>query len=307
MCAQKAAIDGVELQRRIVSEIPDAVFVIDVEQHVVYWNGPAASLFNLPTETVLGRPLSECCPMLYGALSARPQIPVALATHGKWHGELTLQGAEGQEIWLDAAASVLRERRANAGVLWMLRDITRQKEFQTELQHCRDLLQLRDTPAPTASPPEELGSAETSAASTALPPASKDVVLWAEDDDNDAVLMGRAWQKMKPNEHLIRVRDGAEVIKYLLGEGVYSDRNQYPLPRLLLLDLKMPRASGLDVIYWLQQQQTFRDLPVVILTSSAAAPDVHEAARLHVKGYLVKPSSVTEWLLKVQTVTAQCK
>jgi CheY-like chemotaxis protein len=108
-------------------------------------------------------------------------------------------------------------------------------------------------------------------------------------------------------DRLVRVCDGLEVIDYLSGVGPYADRQQFPLPRLLLLDIKMPQMTGMQVLQWLHTAPQFRDLAVVILTSSGASNDVHEAARLGVKGYLVKPVDVTEWIVKVKTVTSQCK
>ena len=103
------------------------------------------------------------------------------------------------------------------------------------------------------------------------------------------------------------MRDGTEVIRYLRGDGVYSDRAQFPFPSLLLLDINMPGASGLDVLQWLKGESRLPQLPVVMLTSSAASCDVHEATRLGVKGYLVKPLNPAEWVFKVKTVTSQCR
>jgi CheY-like chemotaxis protein len=157
----------------------------------------------------------------------------------------------------------------------------------------------------------ELKSAAALNRSTYPPAAAsngsrQEVVLWAEDDDNDALLLARAWEKSGVKDELVRVRDGAEVICYLLGEGPYADREEFPLPRLLLLDINMPQKSGYDVIEWLQWQPQFRELPVVILTSSLNSGDVEHATRLRVKGYLVKPVDISEWIFKVQTVTSQC-
>jgi CheY-like chemotaxis protein len=137
--------------------------------------------------------------------------------------------------------------------------------------------------------------------------ASQDVILWAEDDDNDALLLARAWHKAGVPDRLVRVRDGTEAIRYLSGDKPYDDRHEYPLPRLLLLDIKMPSQSGLDVVRWLQWQSRFQELPVVVLTSSSSAQDIQEATRLHVKGYLVKPVDTAEWVMKVRTVTSQCR
>ena len=85
--------------------------------------------------------------------------------------------------------------------------------------------------------------------------------------------------------------DGDEAIQYLSGTGEFSDRTRYPLPCLLLLDLNLPRQSGLEVLEWVRSQPSLQSMPVVILTSSSQDRDIGSAYSLGANGYLVKPPS----------------
>ena len=116
------------------------------------------------------------------------------------------------------------------------------------------------------------------------------LILWAEDDDNDALLVWRALRKAELTSSLIRVKDGKEIIEYLDGSGCYSDRTQYPLPSILLLDIKMPVKNGFEVLEWKMSQPRFHDLRAVMFSSSAEDSDRHTARRLGVNAYFVKPS-----------------
>jgi CheY-like chemotaxis protein len=81
------------------------------------------------------------------------------------------------------------------------------------------------------------------------------------------------------------------VIQYLQGVGVYGDRSKYPIPALLILDLKLPCVSGVEVLKWLRSEPGFRMLPVVVLTSSTLGADVEEAWACGANSYVVKPAS----------------
>src|SRR5207249_5534648 len=83
--------------------------------------------------------------------------------------------------------------------------------------------------------------------------------------------------------------DGDEAVEYLGGTGRYQDRTRYPLPALVLLDLKLPRKNGIEVLHWLRQQPALRRLPVVVLTSSKEPNDVNRAYDQGANSYLVKP------------------
>ena len=114
-------------------------------------------------------------------------------------------------------------------------------------------------------------------------------VLFAEDDDNDSFFLERAFKQAKIANPLKRVNDGEEAIEYLSGHGKYSDREVFPLPCLLLLDLKMPRKNGFEVLQWIRAQPGLKRLPVVVLTSSREDPDINRAYDLAANTYLVKP------------------
>ncbi len=114
-------------------------------------------------------------------------------------------------------------------------------------------------------------------------------ILLVEDDANDFFLIQRAFRKANLANPLQVVGDGEEAVSYLIGEGHYADRMKYPLPVLLLLDLKLPRKSGLEVLTWLREQPVLKRLPVVVLTSSKEPADINRAYDLGANSYLVKP------------------
>lgn len=119
-------------------------------------------------------------------------------------------------------------------------------------------------------------------------------ILLAEDDENDVLFMRHAMAKASLTHPLHVVADGQEAIEYLAGEGKYADRGIFPLPRLIILDLKMPRKTGMDVLRWLQQNPVLECLPKVVLSSSANRRDVERGYRLGANAFLVKPSTVEE-------------
>ena len=114
-------------------------------------------------------------------------------------------------------------------------------------------------------------------------------ILLAEDDENDIFLMGRAFDRAGIPNSLFVVRNGQEAVDYLAGTGNYAQRDKYPLPGLLLLDLKMPWMDGFDVLKWLRGQPQFDALPVVVLTSSRLQADVDKSRQYGVYDYRVKP------------------
>lgn len=115
-------------------------------------------------------------------------------------------------------------------------------------------------------------------------------ILLVEDSPVDILLMQRAFrERIFSNTSLQIVRDGDAAVFYLNGDAEYSDRDRYPLPRIILLDLKLPRRSGHEVLFWLKQQPELKRLPVVMLTSSRQTVDVNQAYDLGVNSYLVKP------------------
>jgi len=116
-------------------------------------------------------------------------------------------------------------------------------------------------------------------------------VLVAEDDPSDVFFLKRAFGLAGVQTTLYFVRDGQEAIDYLEGENGYSDRTAHPMPDLVLLDLKMPRLNGFDVLEWLRKQPGLKRLLVTVLTSSDQPQDINRAYDLGANSYLLKPHS----------------
>jgi CheY-like chemotaxis protein len=116
-------------------------------------------------------------------------------------------------------------------------------------------------------------------------------VLYAEDEADDFFFMGFAWEEAGLTNPLIQVKDGQQAIDYLAGQGAFADREKYPLPCLLLLDLKLPLKSGFDVLRWIRQHPPLAWLKVVVVSGSEQETDITQAQSLGVTDYLVKPSS----------------
>ena len=132
---------------------------------------------------------------------------------------------------------------------------------------------------------------------------SKGTILLAEDDPNDVILFQRAMDRASLSADSLKVvQDGEQAISYLSGQGIYADRELYPLPALLLLDLKMPRKSGLEVLSWVRKQSQHRYLTVVFLTSSNSAEDIRLAYEAGANSYLVKPVEFTEMVEMIRNV-----
>jgi CheY-like chemotaxis protein len=121
------------------------------------------------------------------------------------------------------------------------------------------------------------------------PPGGQVAILFIDDDSNDVLLVQRALNKAGLSYPLIHKRDGEEAIAYLSGKDPYSDRAKHPLPKLILLDIKMPKMNGFDVLGWLQHQPALAKIPVVILTASVRVEDQSEAEKLGAVGYRTKP------------------
>ena len=119
---------------------------------------------------------------------------------------------------------------------------------------------------------------------------TKTTILLAEDDENDVMLIKRAFSKSHVVNPIACVPNGEEAVAYLSGQGGYGDRGAHPLPFMMLLDLKLPRLSGHEVLKWLRAQNNgLKRLPVVVLTSSREPADINRAYELGANSYLVKP------------------
>jgi CheY-like chemotaxis protein len=127
-------------------------------------------------------------------------------------------------------------------------------------------------------------------------------ILYAEDDDNDALLTKLAFAQVKISNPLIIVPDGETAVEYLDGTGHYANRHEHPLPCLILLDIKMPGKSGLDVLKWIRSQPGICTLPALMLTSSNQEADVHRAYILGANGYLEKPNKPDAMLVTARAI-----
>jgi CheY-like chemotaxis protein len=114
-------------------------------------------------------------------------------------------------------------------------------------------------------------------------------VLLVEDDLNDIFLVKRAFKLARLETPLQVVTDGEEAIRYLKGEGRYADRGVYPLPKLVVMDIKMPRLTGFEVLEQIKQEGPLRRIPIVIVSSSDRHEDVNRAYELGANAYMVKP------------------
>jgi CheY-like chemotaxis protein len=119
-------------------------------------------------------------------------------------------------------------------------------------------------------------------------------VLLVEDNRDDALLMQSAWKSAGIRNRLPIVEDGEQALSYLNGVGIYADREKYPFPVAVFLDLKLPRIDGLDVLAAIRGNGQLRHLHVDVLSASARAIDVEKALGLGANSYIVKPSRVEE-------------
>ena len=117
-------------------------------------------------------------------------------------------------------------------------------------------------------------------------------ILLVDDSKNDILMLRNAFGKAEFDVPLQEACNGEQAIAYLNGEGSYSDRNQYPLPSVMLLDLNMPMKDGFDVLGWVRTQPAFKRLSVIVLTASTRPEDVERAFDLGASSYLVKPINI---------------
>src|SRR5262249_55131522 len=116
-------------------------------------------------------------------------------------------------------------------------------------------------------------------------------VLYVEDEESDLLFMQMAFEKAGLGETFRAVGNGREALAYLSGSGAYADRQRYPLPALLLLDLNLPLISGFEVLKWLRSRPEFQALPVVVFSSSLHEADKLQARELGANDYVEKPKS----------------
>jgi CheY-like chemotaxis protein len=118
------------------------------------------------------------------------------------------------------------------------------------------------------------------------------LVLVVEDSEEDFELLKIAIRKGKVSTRIEWVKDGQEAIDYLRGSGKYGNREAYPFPGMLFLDIKLPKLNGFDVLKWLKEHEECKVIPVMVLTSSAMENDVMRAYQLGTNCYMVKPNTL---------------
>ncbi len=127
-------------------------------------------------------------------------------------------------------------------------------------------------------------------------------ILLVEDDSNDVLLFGRAAKKNTAAVPFHFATDGEDAKAYLLGEGRYADRASYPLPRIILTDLKMPRLNGFELLLWIKQHSECGVIPVMVLSSSSLSEDIERAFALGASAYFVKPSTLEGLTALIKTI-----
>jgi CheY-like chemotaxis protein len=115
------------------------------------------------------------------------------------------------------------------------------------------------------------------------------VILLVEDRGDDVLVVLRAFELAGLKNRVIVCRDGEEAIQYLKGEGAFANRKEYPLPNLILLDLKMPKIDGFGVLRWLKDHPELKSIATVVLTLSSEIRDVNQAYQLGANSFMVKP------------------
>lgn len=134
-------------------------------------------------------------------------------------------------------------------------------------------------------------------------------ILAAEDEETDGFILKTAFRRAGISHRLVIVRDGQLATDYLSGQGNYANRADYPMPMLIILDLKMPRMNGFDVLAWLGTHPDLKSIPAVVLSSSSDKADLQKALELGAREYFVKPFELaqlvriageiqTRWLVK---------
>lgn len=120
-------------------------------------------------------------------------------------------------------------------------------------------------------------------------------VLLVEDNASDAEMTIRTLKKNNLGNKLLHLKDGAEALDFIFAEGEYSGRQVESIPKVILLDLKMPKVSGIEVLRRIKTDERTRKIPVVVLTSSKEDPDIQECYALGVNSYVVKPVDFNEF------------
>tara|TARA_R110000868_G_scaffold333217_1_gene594061 strand:- start:662 stop:1099 length:438 start_codon:yes stop_codon:yes gene_type:complete len=124
-------------------------------------------------------------------------------------------------------------------------------------------------------------------------------IILVEDSSSDAELAMRALKKHNLANKIVHLKDGQEALDYIFAEGIYAQRNMEDIPKVILLDLKMPKINGIQVLEKLKSNERTKKIPVIVLTSSKEDPDIQECYRLGVNSYVVKPVEFDKFISSV--------
>jgi CheY-like chemotaxis protein len=127
------------------------------------------------------------------------------------------------------------------------------------------------------------------------------IILFIEDDPAHAEITMRNFKKNRISNRLIHLWDGQEALDYLFRQGKYTDPVLYPLPHLILLDLRLPKVDGIEVLEKINSSDKLRCIPTVILTTSEAEIDISKAYNYNVNSYLVKPLDFMQFSKLIET------
>jgi CheY-like chemotaxis protein len=135
---------------------------------------------------------------------------------------------------------------------------------------------------------------------------TRPAILLVDDNPHDVVLLRLAFRRVGIIHPIKLVKNGLEAIRYLKGEDIYADRQQYPPPTLMLLDINMPSTSGFDVLRWVREQPWLQHLAVVVLTGSNESHDIEKAYELGADSYLVKPARFSDLVEITHALKSYC-
>ncbi|GCC50481.1 response regulator [Chryseotalea sanaruensis] len=121
-------------------------------------------------------------------------------------------------------------------------------------------------------------------------------ILLIEDNEHDAEMTIRALKKNRITNGVIHLKDGEQALHFLFGTGEFDGRNTNEKPKVILLDLKMPKVDGIEVLQQIKSNELTKTIPVVVLTSSKENPDIEKCYALGVNSYIVKPVDFTGFM-----------
>ena len=132
-------------------------------------------------------------------------------------------------------------------------------------------------------------------------------IMVVEDEPSDFLLLRRALSKEWADAPVLWMRDGIHAIDYLRGGGQYGDREKFPMPTLVILDLKLPRLGGLELLEWMGTEPTTTRLPVVVISGSTDPVDASRAYALGARSFFAKPATLAELEALVRSARELCE